>query len=156
DLMRRFGAEVAEGADGRSFHVRTGRYRGRQLRIEGDASSASYFFALAAMLGGRIAVDGVSADSRQGDLAFLGLLARMGCRVERSASSVEVDAAGPLQAIDADMVDMPDMVPTMAVTALRAHGVTTIRNVANLRMKESDRLAALAAELARLGASVRL
>ena len=154
DLMRRFGADVEVSGDGRRYRVRTGPpYRAGELEVEGDASSASYFFALAAMLGVRVTVENIAAGSRQGDLGLLELLARMGCRVERGSESVTIEG-GSLSAIEADMVDMPDMVPTLAVAALVARGTTRIRNVANLRLKESDRLRALATELNRVGARV--
>ncbi|MFI5309201.1 MAG: 3-phosphoshikimate 1-carboxyvinyltransferase [Polyangiales bacterium] len=152
-VMREFGAE-AGFSDAQTLHVVPGRgYQARPYAIEPDASTAAYFFAAAAIAGGNVRVRGLSRTSGQADIAFLGLLERMGCRVESDADGVEVRASGaPLRAIDADMNAMPDAVLACAVTALFAQGTTRIRNVGNLRIKETDRLAALERELRKLGA----
>lgn len=153
DLMNAFGAD-ARSVGSRAFAVRAGSlYRGRHLRVEGDASSASYYFALAAMLGGSITVANVDRSSRQGDIVFLDLLRRMGAEVSPAPLGTRVTATR-LSGIEADMVDAPDLVPSLAVTALCAEGRTVIKNVASLRHKESDRLRALATELTRAGARV--
>ncbi|MBM4018828.1 MAG: 3-phosphoshikimate 1-carboxyvinyltransferase [Planctomycetes bacterium] len=154
-VMRDFGVEVARRGYAR-FEVPAPRpYRARPYAVEPDASSASYFLAAAAATGGRVTVEGLRPDSAQGDAHFAEVLARMGCRVEWSGDGVTVSGpAEGLTGIDADLGDMPDMVPTLAPLALFARGRTVIRGAANLRVKESDRLAALAAELSRLGAGV--
>jgi 3-phosphoshikimate 1-carboxyvinyltransferase len=125
-----------------------------QHTIEPDASAASYFFAAAAITGGRVTVLGLPEDSLQGDVGFVDVLAEMGCRVERCSSGVTVHGR-PLRGVDVDMGAISDTVMTLAAVACFAQGPTTIRNVAHIRHKETDRLAALAAELRRLGAGVR-
>jgi len=124
-----------------------------RLRVEGDASAACYPAAAAALTGGSVLLEGLTADSPQGDRRFLELLARMGAEVDWSGDEVTV-RGGPLQAIEADLSAMPDQVPTLAALAPFARGTTRIRNVAHLRLKESDRLSAMATELRRLGAEV--
>jgi 3-phosphoshikimate 1-carboxyvinyltransferase len=155
DVMRRFGVEVMAappGPSARSFTVAAGQaYRPTVFSIEGDHSSASYSHAAAAVAGGRVRVDGLQPDSRQGDARFPDLLARMGCRVERGPSSVVVERTGVLEGIDADLSGMPDMAPTLAVVALFAKGPTRISGVPHLRIKESDRIASLVREIRRLG-----
>jgi 3-phosphoshikimate 1-carboxyvinyltransferase len=136
--------------------VEPGRgYRGRGYHVEPDASTAAYFFAAAAIAGGRVRVEGLSGDSAQADMGLLGILERMGCSVERDAGYVEVcGRGGALSPIDVDMNAMPDAVLATAVMALFARDTSTIRNVAHLRLKESDRLSALGSELRKLGAKV--
>jgi 3-phosphoshikimate 1-carboxyvinyltransferase len=121
--------------------------------IEPDASAASYFFAAAAITGGRVTVLGLPENSLQGDVRFVDVLADMGCRVERCSSGITVHGR-PLRGVDVDMNDISDTVMTLAAVACFAEGPTTIRNVAHIRHKETDRLAALAAELRRVGAEV--
>jgi 3-phosphoshikimate 1-carboxyvinyltransferase len=121
--------------------------------IEPDASAASYFFAAAALTGGRVTVLHLPDRSLQGDVCFVDLLADMGCRVERCSSGITVHGR-PLHGIDVDMNDISDTVMTLAAVACFAEGPTTIRNVAHIRHKETDRLAALATELRRVGAGV--
>lgn len=153
EVMRAFGVEVRSGGAG--FTVDPGsRYRAAEYTIEPDASGASYFFAAAALAAGEVEVAGVQEGSLQGDAGFVRVLEGMGAAVAVSADGVRV-SGGPLKGADVDMREMPDVVPTLAVTALFAEGRTVIRNVAHLRHKESDRLAALAGELAKLGADVR-
>ena len=154
DVMRDFGAEVDWVGTG-GIRVKSGRpYRGRGYDIEPDASAAAYPFCAAAIAGGRVRVEGIPLHSHQADFALLPILERMGCKVLRSEGSVEVrGAAGALSGVDVDMNDLPDAVLALAVVALFARGTTRIRNVANLRIKETDRLAALETELRKLGAS---
>jgi 3-phosphoshikimate 1-carboxyvinyltransferase len=121
--------------------------------VEPDASAASYFFAAAAITGGKITVPGLAMQSLQGDVRFVDVLERMGCVVERSAHALTV-RGGRLHGIDVGMSDISDTVMTLAAVACFAEGATTIRNVAHIRHKETDRLAALATELRRLGAGV--
>jgi 3-phosphoshikimate 1-carboxyvinyltransferase len=152
-VMRAFGAEAGFGAAG-ALHVTAGRtYAACDYAIEPDASTAAYFFAAAAIVGGRVAVEGLPARSAQADMGFLALLERMGCRIDLGSTGVEVHGPGAgLKAVDVDMNAMPDAVLAAAVTALFAEGTTRILNVGNLRIKESDRLAALETELRKLGA----
>src|SRR5262249_58217659 len=117
------------------------------------AAAASYFFALAALTGGTVTVEGLGTDSVQGDLAFVDVLEHMGCRVERSPGATTV-TGGPLRGVDVDMNAISDTVMTLAVVALFAEGITRIRNVAHIRHKETDRLSALASELRKLGATI--
>ncbi|MHB8772710.1 MAG: 3-phosphoshikimate 1-carboxyvinyltransferase [Syntrophales bacterium] len=152
ETMGAFGVTVALDGAGR-YVVKSGqRYRGRQYRVEGDLSSASYFFLAAALTKGRIRVENVNPRSGQGDAGFLTLLERLGCRVIRGEDSVEVIGGEPPPGeMTFDLADMPDMVPTLAVLAALRPGRSLIRNVAHLRIKESDRLAAMAKELRKTG-----
>ncbi|MCS6975704.1 MAG: 3-phosphoshikimate 1-carboxyvinyltransferase [Gemmatales bacterium] len=124
-----------------------------EYSIEPDASAASYFFAAAAITGGSVTVTGLPYDGLQGDVHFVDLLEAMGCTVRRGAEGITV-IGGALRGIDADMNAISDTVMTLAVVACFAEGPTTIRNVAHIRLKETDRLAALAAELRRAGVGV--
>jgi 3-phosphoshikimate 1-carboxyvinyltransferase len=155
NLMRRFGVEVArEGW--RRFCVPNARYHAPgDIFVEGDASSASYFLAAAALGGGPVRVEGVGRDSIQGDVRFVDVLERMGAAVVVGDAWIEVSApGGRLRAIDMDMNHIPDAAMTAAVMALFADGTSVIRNVASWRVKETDRLAAMATELRKLGAQV--
>ena len=151
--MEAFGVAVDRLDDTRLL-VPTGRYEARQYAVEADASSASYFFAAAAVTGGRVRVEGLDARSLQGDVHFVDVLEEMGCEVSRGEGFIEV-AGGPLRGGTWDMTAMPDAVPTLAAVACFAEGPTTVTHVAHLRYKETDRLRALATELERLGARVR-
>jgi 3-phosphoshikimate 1-carboxyvinyltransferase len=156
ELMREFGARADwAGLDG--LRVAAGHpYRGRDYAIEPDASAAAYPFCAAAIAGGRVRVEGIPEPSHQADFGLLDILVQMGCRVVRGPSHAEVH--GPddgLCGIEVDMNDLPDAVLALAVVALFARGTTRIRNVANLRIKETDRLAALETELGKLGARAR-
>ncbi len=154
DLMRRFGVDVEASADYRRFQVPTVPYRspGRYL-VEGDASSATYFLAAGAIRGDGVCVYGVGADSIQGDLAFADTLREMGARVTAFDDRIEA-APGQLRGIEADLNHIPDAAMTVAVLALFANGRTRIGNIYNWRVKETDRLAAMARELRKLGATV--
>lgn len=155
-LMRRMGVEALAGEDARFIVPAGQRYRADEVQIEPDASAATYFWAAAAITGGRVCVRGLDATSLQGDVGFVSVLERMGCAVEASAEGLVV--AGPpggrLRAVDMNLCAMPDTAQTLAVAALFADGPTRIRNVSNLRVKETDRISALARELSKLGASV--
>lgn len=153
EVMRDFGADAGWTDDDR-LSVRTGRpYVARDYTIEPDASSAAYPFSAAAIAGGSATVDGVRADSQQADFKLLGLLERMGCGVTRNGDTVTVTGpTGGLRALgEIDMNDFPDAVLAYAVVCCFADGPTTIRNVYNLRIKETDRLDALETELRKLG-----
>jgi len=159
-VMRSFGVEVIEQYEdgGAKFVVAAPqRYRETNYAVEPDASAATYFLAAPAIAGGCVTVDGLGTASIQGDAAFLYVLERMGCAIEGRALSLTVHGPQPghrLAGIDVDLNDMPDTVPTLAAVALFADGPTTIRGAANLRVKECDRLAALACELRKTGAEV--
>lgn len=154
NLMARFGVEV-ESEDWRRMHVPAAGYVSPgTLAVEGDASSASYFLAAGAIGGGPVRVEGVGRDSIQGDVCFADTLAEMGAAVERGPAWIEVRGTRPLRAIDADFNRMPDAAMTAAIAALFAAGTSTLRNIGSWRVKETDRIAAMAAELAKLGAQV--
>jgi len=154
-VMRDFGVEVRRDGYTRFDVPAPALYRACTYAVEPDASSASYFLAAAAVTGGRVTVEGLSRSSLQGDVRFADVLRDMGCSVEWSDRGVTVTGPDRLRAVRIDMNAMPDMVLTLAPIAILARGRTVIENVANLRLKESDRLAALATELARLGAKVK-
>jgi 3-phosphoshikimate 1-carboxyvinyltransferase len=147
-----FGGRVDEGHDRFTVHP-TGGYRPQTYAIEPDASAASYPFALAAGSGGRITVEGLGTDALQGDVAFADLLEQAGARVVRGRRQTRVEGKR-LHGLDVDMHHISDTVMTLAALAPVADGATTIRNVANIRIKETDRLAATVAELRRLGQAV--
>ncbi len=152
-VMRDFGADAGFADDGSLYARHDARYVGRDYRIEPDASSAQYMFLAAAIVGGRVRVRDLPGDSGQADMGVLDVLSKMGCRVERDSDHVTVVApSGSLRAVDVDMNRMPDAVLGVAVAALFGDGTTHIRNVGNLRIKESDRLSALETELRKMGA----
>jgi 3-phosphoshikimate 1-carboxyvinyltransferase len=155
NLMRRFGVTV--GQDGwQSFTVQPGqRYKSPgSIHVEGDASSASYFLAAGAIAGGPVRVEGVGRDSIQGDVRFADALEQMGATITRGDNWIEATSNGVLKAIDADFNHIPDAAMTIAVAALYADGTSTLRNIASWRVKETDRLAAMATELRKVGATV--
>jgi 3-phosphoshikimate 1-carboxyvinyltransferase len=155
NLMRRFGVSVDQ--DGwASFTVQPGqRYRSPgSIHVEGDASSASYFLAAGAIAGGPVRVEGVGRDSIQGDVRFADALELMGATITRGDNWIEARSNGVLKAIDADFNHIPDAAMTIAVAALYADGTSTLRNIASWRVKETDRLAAMATELRKVGAEV--
>jgi 3-phosphoshikimate 1-carboxyvinyltransferase len=155
NLMQRFGVTVAR--DGwQSFTVQPGqRYQSPgEIHVEGDASSASYFLAAGAIAGGPVRVIGVGRDSIQGDVRFIDALKQMGASISMGENWLEASANGPLQAIDADFNHIPDAAMTIAVAALYANGPSTLRNIGSWRVKETDRIAAMATELRKLGAQV--
>jgi 3-phosphoshikimate 1-carboxyvinyltransferase len=161
EVIRAFGGEVERR--GSTFVVRPSELRGGRYEVEGDYSAAGYPAAAAALTGGEVELEGLRRDSCQGDRRFLDLLERMGARVDwrverreepggdGSREVVRV-SAGRLRALEADLSALPDQVPTVAALAPFALGTTRITNVAHLRIKESDRLAAMACELRRAGA----
>jgi 3-phosphoshikimate 1-carboxyvinyltransferase len=152
-MMRAFGVEV--DTDGRSyFRVPTRPwYQARRWDIEPDASAASYFFGAAAITRGEVTVAGLDSSSLQGDIRFVDVLQEMGCRVTSGSQGYTV-AGGPLRGVDVDMNAISDCVMTLAAVACFAKGPTTIRNVAHIRHKETDRLRALATELGKIGVKV--
>lgn len=154
-LMKQFGIDV-ENNNYQTFKVKgnqTYQSPGRVL-VEGDASSASYFLAAAAIKGGTIKVNGVGLKSVQGDAKFAEVLEQMGAQVEWGDEYIQVTKQGPLQAVDVDLNHIPDAAMTIATAALFAKGTTAIRNIYNWRVKETDRLYAMATELRKIGATV--
>ena len=153
--MKEFGVEVQTAAPCH-YRIKGNQcYRGTSCRIEGDVSSASYFFLAAAICQGKIRVENINPQSLQGDIGFLSLLEDSGCIVNRKDNGVELTGR-PLPRGDLvfDLKDMPDMVPSLAVLSAMRPGRTVIANVAHLRLKESDRLAAMATELRKTGIQV--
>ncbi len=152
-VMTAFGADVRRDGDGAGtvFSVAPGGYRAVEYAIEPDASGASYFFAAAAMTGGRVTVDGLGSESVQGDMAFVGVLEQMGAAVEMTDASTTVHGTGSLRGVDVNLRDFSDTQPTLAVVAALAEGPTNIDGIGFIRAKESDRIGAVAAELVRLG-----
>ncbi len=159
-LMERFGAQVLTVGDMQRVTVQPGGYRATDYAIEPDASNATYFLAAAAVTpGGRCTVPGLGQHSLQGDVCFAHVLKEMGCAIEMSDDEVTVYApadGAPLRGIDVDLNAMPDTAQTLASVALFAQGPTTMRGVGNLRVKETDRLAAVQNELTKLGATVSI
>jgi len=156
-MLRRFGVDIARNG-WQGFGVpAAARYRSPgEIWVEGDASSASYFLAAGAIGGGPVRVQGVGRDSVQGDVRFADALAKMGAQIDMGPNWIEASAprSGRLQAIDIDCNAIPDAAMTLAVAALFADGVTTLRNIASWRVKETDRIAAMATELRKVGATV--
>ncbi len=156
-LMARFGVEVQRDGWSRFSVAAHQRYVSPgEICVEGDASSASYFMAAGLIGGGPVTVQGVGTDSIQGDVGFADYLQAMGAQVTKTANSVEVSApAGlKLRAFDEDFNAIPDAAMTLAVVALFADGPCTLRNIASWRVKETDRLEAMATELGKLGVKV--
>ncbi len=149
--MRDFGV-AAECSNYRSLRVSARQtYTPRTYRVEGDASGASYLWAIAAVCGGSITVENINSNSAQGDVKFPELLEAMGCGVSHSSNSITVSGTGNLRAIEVDMELMPDTAQTLAVVAAFADGNTIIKGLQTLRIKETDRIAALHTELAKIG-----
>jgi 3-phosphoshikimate 1-carboxyvinyltransferase len=157
NMMARFGV-VVERREWREFVISAeARYVSPStIHVEGDASSASYFLAAGAIGGGTVRVHGVGKSSIQGDVKFADALAKMGAQIEMGENWIEAKApiGGVLHAIDADFNHIPDAAMTIAITALFAKGTTTLRNIASWRVKETDRISAMATELRKLGATV--
>lgn len=156
-LMAKFGVEVIQDGWSR-FTIAAGQtYQSPgTIEVEGDASSASYFLAAGAIGGGKVRVTGMGSDSIQGDKRFAEALALMGAQITWGRHYIEAapPASGRLKGIDADMNHIPDAAMTLAVAALFAEGPTTLRNIASWRVKETDRLSAMACELRKVGATV--
>ncbi|MCY3850939.1 MAG: 3-phosphoshikimate 1-carboxyvinyltransferase [Acidimicrobiaceae bacterium] len=154
-VMQSFGAHVdsaepQRSAQGRVLTAGGGYESPGTYNIEPDASTASYFFAAAAIAGGRVRVEGLGNSSIQGDVAFVDVLARMGAEVRIDDNSIEV-SGGELRGVDVDLSDISDTAPTLAVVAAFASGVTTVSGIGFVRHKESDRVAGPVNELRRCG-----
>ena len=155
-VMGAFGATVHEDAPeagaGPVYVVEPGGYRAASYQVEPDASTASYLLAAAAVVGGRVTIEGLGAASAQGDAGFADLLGDMGARVERTPTTTTVEGTGTLRGLgDVDMADMPDMAPTLAAVAAFADSPTRVTGVELIRWHETDRIAAVVAELRRAG-----
>ncbi|GHD43760.1 3-phosphoshikimate 1-carboxyvinyltransferase [Streptomyces mirabilis] len=151
-MMRTFGASVRR--EGEVFVVSPGGYRATTYAVEPDASTASYFFAAAALTGREVTVPGLGAGALQGDLGFVDVLRRMGARVEVGSGGTTVAGTGELRGLTVNMRDISDTMPTLAAIAPFASGPVRIEDVANTRVKECDRLDACAENLRRLGVRV--
>ncbi len=149
-VLGEFGVEVSRTSE-LAWRIAEGDYRGRDYPVEGDHSSASYFLAAAAVVGGRVRVEGLDPDSAQPDARLARILDRLGCRIRSGPGFIEVEGSGRVPPFDLDLSDAPDLVPTMAVLALFSEGPTLMHGIGHLRLKESDRLALLARNLVRLG-----
>jgi 3-phosphoshikimate 1-carboxyvinyltransferase len=149
DIMTQFGVKVVRDGYRRfAIHGRQA-YRAGSYMVEPDCSQAGYFWAAAAITGSKIKVKGITKASRQGDVRFTEVLEAMGCKIFHEKDGIAV-SGGPISAVEVDMADMPDIVPTLAVVAAFAKGTTIIKNVAHLKAKESDRLTAVVNELSKM------
>ena len=152
DILQTFGARVTR--DGNTIHVRAGNLERAEYVVEGDYSSASYWFAAAAATRGVVRVRGLAIPTAQGDAGFLDILKAMGCAIDVAPDAITVRGADTLRGGTFDCNATPDVVPTLAAIAPLASSPVEIVNVANLRVKESDRLATVSSELRALGATV--
>ena len=162
-VVRAFGGQVGDPADGADpadspgrgdggrYVVAPGHYRARRYAVEPDASAASYFFAAAAITGGRVRIEGLGRASLQGDLGFVDVLARMGAEVEVGEHATEVRGTGRLHGVEVDLADLSDTAQTLAAVAAFADGPTRITGIGFIRGKETDRIGAVVRELARCG-----
>ncbi len=151
EVMSEFGVEVEVGEDYGRFALSPSSYKARNYAIEPDASGASYFMAAAAATGGRVEIPGLGTNSMQGDMRFTEVLEEMGCDVRMHADSVVVRGPERLRGVEVDMNPFSDTMMTLATIAPFATGPTNIRNVEHTRHQETDRISAMATELARLG-----
>jgi 3-phosphoshikimate 1-carboxyvinyltransferase len=152
EVMRAFGAQVEEpdGRDANRFVVAPGEYRATSYAVEPDASAASYFFALAAITGGKVTVPGLGAHSKQGDTALVSILARMGCNAVVTDDAISVSGFAR-EGVEVDMSDCSDVASTLAVVAAFADSPTRVTGIGFIRKKETDRIAAVVTELRRCG-----
>lgn len=155
NLMRLFGIHVIH-KNWQIFNIHAGQQylSPGKIHVEGDASSASYFLAAAAITGGPIRVYGIGKNSIQGDLQFIDILRKMGVKIILGDNWIESSSDGVLRSIDEDCNHIPDAAMTVAILALYANGTSTLRNISSWRVKESDRLTAMATELRKLGAII--
>ena len=148
--MRDFGVEISNESYKRYSYAAGQKYKPQELAIEGDASGASYLWGIAAISGGKVTVKNINPRSAQGDIHFPEALMRMGCSVSSDARSITVVGAKTLKGIDIDLSNMPDVAQTLAVVAAFAKGTTVLRGLSTLPGKETDRIAALHTELAKV------
>jgi len=157
DITIQMAAEFAiltDNSNYKKFVIPNGRYKGRTIKIEGDYSSASFFFLAAAISGSSVTVTNLRADTKQGDRAFVELMKQMGCRIKTEADRVTVEG-DILKSIERDMSDIPDLVPPAAIACAFAEGTSRLANIGHLRHKECDRLAVMASELQKMGVDAR-
>jgi 3-phosphoshikimate 1-carboxyvinyltransferase len=152
-MMAEFGVK-AKNDNYKQIEIPSGRYSAREMTIEGDYSSASFFFLAGAICKSKVTVKGLRADTKQGDKAFLTLMEKMGCRVSETDDGICVQGR-ELSAIEQDMSDLPDLVPPLAIAAAFAEGESRLTNIGHLRDKECDRLAVMASELGKMGVAAR-
>ena len=153
-VMKAFGVDVTHD-NYKSVHIEGGqRYQPREYSVEPDASNASYFFAAAAITGGRVRVTNLSTDSAQGDVQFVNVLEQMGCQVKHCSDGIEVIGPDRLKGIDLDMKAISDTSLTLAAIAPFAESPVTIRNIEHTRHQETDRIHAMVTELRKLGVPV--
>ena len=153
-MMSLFGVDATNDAY-KQINIPAGQaYAARDMRVEGDYSSASFFFLAAAICKCMVTVTGLNPDTRQGDREFLTLMGQMGCDVSVSGTDVCVQG-NPLSSIELDMSDMPDLVPPAAIAAACATGTSRLMNIGHLRHKECDRLAVMVSELGKMGVTAR-
>lgn len=149
-MMREFGAQ-AENRDYKQIKIfNDKKYSPREITIEGDYSSASFFFLAGAICNSKVIVRGLNPDTKQGDKAFLALLEKMGCVISTTAEGVCIRGK-ELRAIEQDMSNLPDLVPPLAIAAAYARGTSRLTNIGHLRLKECDRLAVMASQLSKMG-----
>ena len=154
-VMRDFGVETIELGP-LTWEIPAGRYRSRSFTVDGDHSSASYFMAAPLVTGGRVRVERIDPRSAQADAGFPQILEKLGARVRRGETWIEIESDGHVPAFDLSMAHAPDLVPTLAVLGLFSDGPSVIRDIAHLRLKESDRIRQLAVNLRRLGRDVEV
>lgn len=155
NLMARYGVNV-EQIGWNTFTIKSGQHyvSPGEIYVEGDASSASYFLAAGAIAGGPIRVEGVGKNSIQGDIRFAEALEKMGAEISYGDNWIESKSKGALKSVDMDFNHIPDAAMTIAIAALYAEGETVLRNIASWRVKETDRISAMATELRKLGATI--
>lgn len=152
-MMAEFGVE-AKNNNYKLIEVPKGKYSAREITIEGDYSSASFFLLAAAICKSKVTVQGLRADTKQGDKAFAALMERMGCKVSETGNGICIQGR-ELAAIEEDMSNLPDLVPPLAIACASAKGESKLTNIGHLRNKESDRLAVMASELGKMGVEAR-
>lgn len=148
-VMKQFGITV-QNENYKTLTVLPQQYKAADMIIEGDYSSASYFFAAAAITNGKVTVKNLNPDSKQGDAYFITILEQMGCRIKKTGDGITVEGTSNLKSVDVDLGDYPDIEQTVAVVAAFAKGKTTIKNIARLKHKETDRISATAKELKKM------
>ncbi len=157
DITIQMAAEFAILTDNnnyKKFVIPNGRYKGRTIKIEGDYSSASFFFLAAAICGGSVTVTNLRVDTKQGDRAFVDLMKQMGCQIKTESNQITVEGRD-LKAVERDMSDIPDLVPPAAIACAFAKGTSRLTNIGHLRHKECDRLAVMACELQKMAVDAR-
>jgi len=155
DVMEKFNATVEFNKKERTFHIKPQGYAGRDYKIEGDYSSASYLLGAVAVAGGELTIRNLPRDSKQGDKLILDILEDMGAEIRRKPEEVTIESDGRLQGVQVNLSDTPDLLPTVAVLGAIAEGVTVIEGVEHARFKETDRIKTCTMELSRLGIPVK-